>query len=281
MLIENIGGSFYADNIDVYNLDDNESYHRAPVEGFMNKSFITVVLSILITGTAFTARAQQQNLPEFEAFYDVYRSGIKIARTHRTFARQQDGRLLYRSETNVAGIASMFRKDRIIEQSIWQYVDGKVVPGKYLYEHTGTSRNRNVIIEFDWDKNQITNSINGEPWHMPASEGIQDKLLYQYSIMLDMQAGKSSLRYTIADGGKEKIYLFEKLGEEILETPLGNLKTIKMKRFRTDSDRISVFWSAPELGYLPVKLENLDDGEKTVAVIRSLAGYGFDRITQQ
>ena len=247
----------------------------------MIRSITMAALLLAFTGMTCTSSAQEQTLPEFEAFYDVYRSGIKIARTQRTFAHQQDGTLIYRSETKVAGIAAIFRNDRIIEQSIWQYIDGRAVPHQYLYEHTGSSKERNVTIDFDWDKNQITNSINGSPWQMPAAEGMLDKLLYQYSIMLDMQAGKSSLHYTIADGGTEKIYRFEKLGEEVLETPLGNLKTIKMKRYRPDSDRESIFWSAPELGYLPVKLENTDDGVKTVVVIKALSGYGFEKVSQQ
>lgn len=244
----------------------------------MKRTCLLIMLLMTLSGTLL---AQQPKLPEFEAVYDVYRSGIKIASTVRTFVRQQDGSFLYRSETNVTGIATMFRKDRIIEQSISSFVDGRVQPRQYLYEHTGTSRDRNVTIDFDWNANQITNSVNGAPWHMPATRGILDKLLYQYTIMLDLQQGKSSLSYIIADGGKEKTYRFEKLGEEILDTPLGKLNTIKMKRYRSDSDRESIFWSAPELGYMPIKLENIDDGVKTVAIIHSLEGYGFERITQQ
>lgn len=245
----------------------------------MKRSCILITLLMTLSGQLL---AQQQNqLPEFEAVYDVYRSGIKIASTVRKFVRQQDGTLLYRSETNVTGIATMFRKDRIIEQSISSYVDGRILPRQYLYEHTGTSKVRNVTIDFDWDANQITNSVNGAPWHMPATRGMLDKLLYQYTIMLDMQQGKSSLSYIIADGGKEKTYRFEKLGEEILDTPLGKLNTIKMKRYRSDSDRESIFWSAQELGYMPIKLENIDDGVRTVAIIHSLEGYGFERVTQQ
>jgi len=236
---------------------------------------------IAIGAIGLSAQAAGQMLPEFKAEYDVYRSGVKIARLERSFTRQADGNLLYRSETNVTGIASMFRKDRIIEESRWQYTNGKVVPQFYQYLHTGTSRDRNVTVEFDWKSGLIINSINGSPWRMTTSEGILDKLLYQYSIMLDMQAGKSSLRYTVADGGTEKIYIFEKLGEEILETPLGNLKTIKMERRRPDSDRISMFWSAPDIGYLPVKLENIDDGVKTIVVIRSVTGLGSKTVTQK
>jgi len=237
-----------------------------------------LMMFLMITMGAY---AEERKLTEFEARYDVFRSGVKIAQMQRSVNRQDDGRLIYRSETNVSGLVSMFRKDRIIEQSTWQYTNGQVIPQYYEYQHSGTSKNRDVTIEFDWNKKLITNSVNGDPWRMPTSEGILDKLLYQYSIMLDMQAGKSSLRYTIADGGMEKIYIFEKLGEEVVETPLGNLNTVKMRRHRPDSDRESIFWAAPDIGYLPIKLENIDDGVRTVVLIKSLTGYGFDNLTQK
>lgn len=258
-----------------------EYYHTAGVQVFRMKRISTVISMVLFTGLSLCAYAEEQNLPEFEASYDVYRSGIKIARMQRSFVKQPDGNFEYRSETNVTGIASMFRKDRIIEQSIWDYTYGRVMPLYYEYEHSGTSKERNVTVEFDWKKKLITNSVNGAPWRMPTSEGILDKLLYQYVIMLDMQAGKTSLSYTVADGGVEKIYIFEKLGEETLDTALGKMKTIKMSRHRPDSDRESIFWSAPEIGYLAVKLENTDDGVKTIVLIKSLTGYGFEKVTQK
>jgi hypothetical protein len=93
-----------------------------------------------------------------------------------------------------------------------------------------------------------------------------------------LKQGKAKLQYVIADGGKEKIYIFETMGEETIETPLGELQTIKLIRRRQDNnDRQSIFWSAPEMNYLPVKLEITDEGEKTVVIIDSLNGVDSPR----
>lgn len=241
-----------------------------------------VTALLLYAGISIAALAEEQTVPEFDASYDVYRSGMKVARMQRSFSRLDDGKLMYRSETNVIGLASMFRQDHIIEQSTWQFADSKVIPQLYEYVRTGSKRDRRISIKFDWQKNQITNSVDGSAWSMPTADGILDKLVYQYSIMLDMQAGKSNLSYKVADGGTEKLYVFEAVGEEVLDTPLGKLKTIKMVRLFADSDRQSIFWSAPELAYLPVKLENTDDGNKTVVIINSLSGIGFEKkLTQK
>jgi hypothetical protein len=245
---------------------------------------IHTATACLLLAAMATAAAVEITMPaEFNVNYDVYRSGIKIARMQRHFSRLDDGNLQYRSETNVTGLASIFRNDRIIEASTWQLNDGKIVPKLYEYQHTGTKRQRNVTVTFDWEQNEITNSVNGSTWKMPTTDGMLDKLLYQFSIMLDLQAGKSSLIYTIADGGTEKTYLFELLGEEVIDTPLGDLHTIKLIRRRADdrNNRQSIFWSAPALGYLPVKLEDVDDDEKTIVIINSLSGLGTPALSQK
>ena len=102
-----------------------ESYHTAGVQAFTMKLKSAVLVGLLCAGASITALAGEQNLPEFDAQYDVYRSGVKIAKTERSFSRMQDGNLMYRSETNVTGLVSMFRQDHIIEESIWQFTDGK------------------------------------------------------------------------------------------------------------------------------------------------------------
>ena len=237
------------------------------------KIVLGLLLLLMNSGAAF---AEKIDLREFNATYDVYRSGMKIAKMKRSFSRMTDGNLLYHSETKVTGLASLFRNDKIIEKSIWQYENGQVIPRMYEYLHTGIKNERNVTVEFDWEANQIINSVNGDSWKMPAEAGMLDKLLYQLCIMLDLRAGKSDLSYTVADGGREKTYLFETLGEEVIDTPLGDLRTVKIKRYRMDSDRVSIVWSAPEMGYFPVRFEDIDDGEKTVVVIDSLSGPVFD-----
>jgi hypothetical protein len=226
---------------------------------------------ILISSVSFSMPTIASTF-EFDAIYNVYRGGLNVAKMHRTLSNTEDGQILY-SETKTTGIVSLFRKDKIIEKSIWKNINGKLEPEFYEYDRSGTKKPRNVTVKFDWVKNQITNSINGSSWKMQTEEGVIDKLLYQYFIMLDLQQGKTNFQYQIADGGKEKTYIFETIGEEIINTPIGKLRTIKLIRIRKDSDRTDIFWCAPDMNFLPVKLEITDDGEKTTVIINSLKGY--------
>ena len=69
---------------------------------------------------------------------------------------------------------------------------------------------------FDWDKNRVINIINGDPWHMAATPGLLDKLLYQLKIMRDLSNGVKNLHYRVADGGKIKDFQLQILGQEVV-----------------------------------------------------------------
>lgn len=233
------------------------------------------VLLLLFSFIGF-AKAEDHTPTLFEADYSIRVKGAQIAKMTRRFSRHENGAYQYYSETRTTGLMSLFRKDHIIENSEWQLQAQKLVPMDYYYDHSGGKKDRKVKITFDWENNRITNSIDGSSWKMPTAPNVMDKLLYQLAIMYDLQAGKTSLQYTVADGGKTKIYNFEILGEETVNTPLGKLLTVKLERHKPNSRRKSTLWCAKDLGYLPIKVENIEtDGKITVALIKSLAGISY------
>ena len=64
----------------------------------------------------------------------------------------------------------------------------------------------------------------------------------------------------MADRRGVKQYRFEKQGEEVVKTPLGKVKAIKVARIREgDSKRRTSIWFAPEWGYALVKLHQRED----------------------
>jgi hypothetical protein len=232
------------------------------------------VLMLLSAATGVNAEEYTPTL--FEADYSIRIKGAQIAKMTRRFSRQESGVYQYYSETRTTGLISLFRKDHIIENSNWELQADKLIPIDYYYDHSGGKKDRKVNISFDWDNNRITNSIDGSSWKMPTSPNVMDKLLYQLAIMYDLKAGKELLQYTVADGGKIKIYNFEILGEEKIKTPLGELLTVKLERHKPNSRRKSTLWCAKDLDYLPIKVENIEkDGKITVALIKSLEGISY------
>jgi hypothetical protein len=63
------------------------------------------------------------------------------------------------------------------------------------------------------------------------------------------------------------------MGVETLETALGTLKTLKIRRLRDQDDGEATLWCASALGFLPVKLEHRDrDGRLVSMYIQSIEG---------
>ena len=212
-------------------------------------------------------------LPTFEAEYTLYAKNTKAARVVRSLAKLDDNSYEYSSVTKTTGLISLFKKVHITETSRLMVRERLLQPVYYSYKRTGDRKKRDVSIEFNWDSKMIKNTINGDFWHMPIEPAVMDKLLYQLAIMYDLQNGHTPGSYLIADGGGIKTYRFEKLGEETVDTPLGSFNTVKMLRHKPGSSRRSVFWCAPELNFLQVKVEHTEkDGSRTVAVLNSLQG---------
>ena len=238
--------------------------------------YLTITKALILACLFSVVQAEPVAPVPFEAEYSIRMKGAKIAQMKREFTRLEDGNYQYHSKTRTTGLISLFRKDLIIETSTWSFNEQKPVPIEYFYDHSGGKKNRKVNITFDWRQKKITNSIDGSSWNMPTSPNVMDKLLYQLAIMYDLQAGKQELIYTVADGGKIKVYNFEILGNEKLKTSIGTFETIKLARHKPNSRRKSILWCAKELGYLPIKVENIEkDGKVTIAMIKSLKGISY------
>jgi hypothetical protein len=234
---------------------------------------------ILLVLLAFSAAARSGDgiPPDFHAEYSLFNRGVKFASNRRDFRRLDDGTFRYRTETRAAGLFRLIRRGHVVEETIWLIADDRLRPLHYRYEHVDGNAARNVAVSFDWQSRTITNTVDGHSWEMPAEPEVLDKLLYQLAIMRDLSSGNSPLEYVIADGGRAKTYRFEILGEGTVATVFGDLHAIQLVRHRPDRRRITTFWCAPELHFLPVRVENIeDDGRRTVAVLDAVSGLRND-----
>jgi len=226
---------------------------------------------MLLGSSAMIRGAEQIPLPLFNAEYSLIRNGITLGISTRTLSVAPNDTYIYSSTTQATGIIAWFVKDHINEQSTWRFDGNQLRPLEYVYDRYGGSKTRRVKLVFDWQHQTVTNTIDGESWRMEIPANAQDKLVYQLSIMYDLLNGKKELDYKIADGGKLKDYTFDIQGEEVLNTDLGRLKTIRIQRIGDKRD--TTVWCAPQLSYLPVRLEQQDiDGSELAMQIISAKG---------
>lgn len=219
-------------------------------------------------------------LPEqFTATYDVKKAGVTIGETKRTLSRE-NGQYLFESITRPSGVAKLFTSGQVVERSHWQFFQGQPRPVQYTFFNSGGKKKRNVRLDFDWGTNQVINTVNGEPWTMPLEHGTSDKLLYQLFIMQDLPTTATSLRYPVADGGKLKYYDIEIMGKERIRTPLGKFDAVRLRHVK--GKRTTTLWCAPELAYLPVRIEQRKkDDSPVVAVLSAVKGIRHSILTQK
>lgn len=237
------------------------------------KSLILALITSVLAGITQGADAEPV-LTEFTAYYKVVKGGITVGETKRSVAPAGEGTFTFRSETSPRGIFSWISDAYVLEQSLWSLDNSEFRPLEYNYQNFNDDRIRDVKLVFDWDKQRVTNIINGDPWHMALQPGIQDKLLFQLKMMHDLKNGAELLEYSVADGGKIKKYIIKKIGEEILEIPLGRFKTIKLQRITPT--KTTIWWCAEKLHYLPIKIQQKkQQGSRVVAVLRKLEGIAL------
>lgn len=235
----------------------------------INRVYLYILsLFLLLPGISLAA------LPDdFEANYKVSKSILTIGHMEVTLQRDKKGNPVYGSVTEAGGLVSIFRRDRITEQSNIELTPGGFRPTRFVHIHKGSKKNRDEDIRFDWAKYEASNSISGKEWKQKIHDGVVDNLTIQLSLMSDLQEGKKPLEYTVVDKGELKSFRFEIVGRETVEVPAGKFETIKLKRTRKDSRRITYMWTAPSLHYLPVKLQHVEpDSSNFVMELQSLAG---------
>lgn len=196
----------------------------------------------------------QAEMPRtFENEYSTRVFGFKVTVTHQLTDLEDGGQQLRFVADSWLG--------NIEEISRFHWEDGVVEPQKYFYKRRGLGRDRDAELTFNWEEERVINDVQGKSWSMAIHENVQDKISYQIQLQKDLIAGKDNLVYPIADGGQMKVYRFEIVAEERLNTPMGPVDTVKVKRSRKDDDRATFAWLAPKWDYLLVRLEQVEDGD--------------------
>lgn len=214
-----------------------------------------------------------QDIPDFAANYLVKLNGIQAGELVRTLSTDDNGHRRFNSVSQAKGVFSFFKPDVVEETSVWIMHKNRVTPQEYLYQRTGGKKDKYLQMIFDWPNKRVNIDDKEQPWQLKIKPGVLDKLVYQISLMYDLDKGLEQVNYRIADGGRIKTYEIQVQGKEVITTPLGQIEAIKITRHREKpNDRETTLWCAPALNYLPVKLEHVEDDTVFTALLRRLTG---------
>jgi len=233
--------------------------------------FLSLVLLIAHDARAEKEIKTPQLPPPHTAYYHLYKGIVVLAKTRRTFEIADNKHYIFSSYTEPAGMGRVITGATIKEQSYWTFKNNHPTPLEYSYINSGGENERDVKLVFDWDQNKVTNFINGDPWTMDLVPMIQDKLLYQFSLMLQLQQGKKRFTFEVADGGKLKIYVGRVVGEGVVSTDIGKFNTVIV--LREHDGKKTRFWCAKKMHFLPIQIEQTNkEGSSVTATLYDIKG---------
>jgi len=117
---------------------------------------------------------------------------------------------------------------------------------------------------YDWDHQIVKGNHDNEPFSLPLATPTYDPLSIRAQLLFDFARGKSAMRYSMLDGREVKTFVYQKASTETVHTSLGDIKTVRWDSSRehaSPSDRQWRYWLAPDFGFLPVEIEQVQDGK--------------------
>jgi hypothetical protein len=118
--------------------------------------------------------------------------------------------------------------------------------------------------QFDWDQSRVTGTINDEE-HVIELEGlVHDRVSIQYELMLDLLNKEPSTNYILLNEDELRPIFVTNIGEKDIKVPYGTFRAVGIQHSNKEKSRVTVLWCVEELGYLPVLIEQYNDGKRRV-----------------
>ena len=79
--------------------------------------------------------------------------------------------------------------------------------------------------------------------------------------MVELLAGRTPDRFLMIDKNTVREYRYTRDGQESIDSPLGKIDTVIYRSQKAGSPRVTRFWCAPSLGYIPMRVEQTKGDE--------------------
>lgn len=226
---------------------------------------LRVALLLALTLASATATAASAELSPFEASYGWSWHGATVAVSTLKLEQRGGSTWAYSSTTEPRGIGRLYPyRPRLT--SLLRVTDDGIEPQHFRADAGG--KDHDADVEFNWDSKRATGSYEGVAVDLPIKPGVQDDLSVQVQLIADLLHGRTPDTLWLIDKNTVRDYQYKREGEETLDTPLGRIATTIYSSQHTGSPRITRFWCAPSLGYLPMKVEQkrIDSVEWTMDI---------------
>jgi len=193
--------------------------------------------------------ASQLPISLYQASYSAQFSGLNINAVQK-LEEIEPG--IYRESLSAKNFIG-----KVNEQSTFKLTaDQQLSPTQYSYTRSVFGRDRSEEHNFDWQGSKVQyrkdGSANNE---LKLEAGFLDMITHRLQLRRDLSAGKQVFSYPVISRGKLKQYDYKVVSEQILQTAIGPLNTVKVERVIGDANKTVIIWLATDWDYLIVKLQ--------------------------
>ena len=226
--------------------------------GFLRR----MALALFLTAPLISAAKAQEPAP-LTLHFDFFYNGIKAAEIVETFT-PQNGEYIINSHAKATGLAKLLYGD-VIRKSAGR-IDSAAGLLPRRYEAKRGKRAQRVFT-LDEEAGVLRLQKGEEKRQEPVPDAVLvDYLtaLYRPYVLQKMTPGKAA----VTDGWRLSFYEYEAGEAEKIQTPLGEITAAPLSRESPRGERI--FWLAPEMGYIPVKVYINDKSHRFETIITGI-----------
>ncbi len=163
------------------------------------------------------------------------------------------------------GMTSLIFSGELVQTSRGRITATGLQPEEF-WDQRGNKRNQS---RFDYAAHIVQTDGSKGPRAVSLPEGMQDALSLLFQIVLTAPPASES-EMVVFNGKKVRSYRYRVMGEEVLNTPLGPLRALRMVRIaNTDAERFEI-WLARDHYYLPIKLSTEISGYNAELLMQSI-----------
>jgi len=194
-------------------------------------------------------------LQPFTASFAITWHGMSAGTAQVQLQRLADGRWSYQSISTARGLFRLAMPAELHSRSLFTIRDDHIVPEQFTAEDGTSGTGKDQDVRFDWNAGRVTGTAERRRVDLPLQPGLLDSLSVQVALMHELLSGRTPKYFVLLDKDKVKDYNYTAQGEENLQTVLGERHTVIFRSARPGSADGTFFWCAPDMGYLPLKVE--------------------------
>jgi hypothetical protein len=196
--------------------------------------------------------------------YEVFLGSDKfsVGRSVQTWSIDKDSYHLT-SFSETTGLVGLFKPYQFAYAADGRVEQGSLRPESFTVQRGPDGKNQ-ATARFDWSSGELTFGSIGDMRTSPLNGNSYDFLTLFYQLPR-MGLAPGRLQVSITTGTKFLGAELEIGTEEILELPIGAVRTIPIKQVRVPGKESIEVWLAPEERYLPVRIRFLNEKGKMTA----------------